>query len=283
MARGAQRNEGRRERMRRDWGSVSVIKLAEREGTSVGAIYRLARELGLSTQTRRYSATLRDEHRAIEGRTTKYPHSVISAKASKRVLVSGHENRKLGSKVTKGIWKGMPIYAVTLVERASCPASCREWTTCYGNSMNFARRHVFDAELFKRLDVEIDMLAAKHPGGFLVRLHTLGDFGRDDAEALPYVELWRHKMIETPGLHLFGFTAHTLGSLTGQAIRLLNGEFPARCRIRFSGHDALVIAAKEDSKHVVCPIETDHPKRPASCGACGLCWAMPGTVEFVRH
>lgn len=284
-----QRNEARRERLRAEWGTTSVKDFAEREGTSEGAIYRIARELGLHTKPRKYPPRLQMDHRAIRERTTKFPRSVISAKHSPRVLVDGNQNQKLGLKVTKGRWLGLPIYAVTLVERASCPTSCREWYECYGNSMHWARRHRLDAELIRRLDVELDMKAATHRRGFLVRLHTLGDFGQATADAVPYANFWARKMREHSGIHVFGFTAHDRDSAAGQAIMALNREFPERCRIRFSGTEsddgfgATVIANPKDSRHVTCPFETDHPKRPSNCGECGLCWSMKSTVEFVRH
>lgn len=289
MTFGAPRNEERREQLRAQWGKTSVKVIAEEWGTSPGAVYRMARELGLKTQERKYPTEIKPSHRAIRERTTKYPGRIISAKKSRRALIDGGQNKKLGLRVTKGRWKGLAIYSLTGIERDSCPASCFEWATCYGNSMNWPQRLRLDAELIKRLDVELDMLAAKHPGGFLVRLHVLGDFGRDDDQAEPYVRFWIAKMIELPELHVFGFTAHPPSSLAGQLIIGLNVEFSDRWHVRFSGTDhfhgysSLVIEQPEDSRHVVCPIETDHPKAPKSCGACGLCWTMGRPVEFVRH
>lgn len=280
-------NFERRERLVAQW-PVNVRKFAEAEGTSVGAIYRMARELGLRTKPRKYPCRLTPSHKAIQNRTTRQPRSITSAKHSKAVLVSGFENRKLGRTVLKGKLAGLPIYHVTLVERATCPPTCSMWNDCYGNNMAFARRHILDAELIKRLDVELDMAAARH-GAFLVRLHTLGDFGKDEIEGIPYVRFWRDKMREICGMHLFGFTAHARDSAVGQAIMGINREFSDRCRIRFSGTEsddgfgAVVIESEADSRHVVCPWETERAKKPKDCGSCGLCWSMRPTVEFVRH
>lgn len=282
------RNDARRERLIAEW-PVNVRVFAEQENTSPGAIYRLARDLGLKTKARRYDTRLGPLHRAIRGRTTKYPSTVISAKASKRVLVPGSENRKLGKTVTVGRLAGSPIYQVTLVERLTCPITCLTWHECYGNGMNWARRHRLDPELIKRLDVELDIAAARHPGGFLVRLHTLGDFGQGEADGLPYVAFWRAKMLEQPALHVFGFTAHDRASPVGAALMRLNRQFPDRCRIRFSGtasddgFGALVIDHPGLSRHVICPWESERERKPSDCGACGLCWSMRPTVEFLVH
>lgn len=279
----------RKDRLRAQWGQVSVRKIADAEQTSTGSVYRMARQLGLKTKERKYPAALQRDHRALRERSTRYPKSVISAKKSPRVLIDGGQSRKLGRRVTKGRWAGLAIYSLTLPERDTCPSTCREWASCYGNGMHWTRRHVLDAELVKRLDVELDMLAATHPGGFLVRLHVLGDFGRGPADGLPYVAFWTAKMREIPEIHVFGFTAHDPVSPVGQAIMALNREFPERCRLRFSGivsddgFGATVIERLADSTHVVCPFETDHPKAPKDCGSCGLCWTMRSTVEFVRH
>lgn len=282
------RDEGRRDRVRAQWGTVSATKIAEAEQTSPGAIYRLARELGLKTQPQR-PKPLGGMHPAITEGRTKFRSRVISAKKSKRVLVPGKENQKLGHKVTKGRWKGLTIYSLTGHERASCPLSCAQWHTCYGNNLNWSQRVTLDHELRKRLDVELDMLAAKHPQGFLVRLHVLGDFGRNAADGIPYVTFWRDRMRDTPEIHVFGFTAHAPDSAVGGMIMLLNREFPNRWHVRFSGttradgYGATVIESLADSRFVVCPIETEHPKAPASCGDCGLCWTMKPPVEFEMH
>src|SRR4051812_1807050 len=57
-----------------------------------------------------------------------------------RVLISGHNSRKIGAAVTKGRWSGYPVFTLTLEERATCPRSCLHWLDCYGNKMNWPTR-----------------------------------------------------------------------------------------------------------------------------------------------
>lgn len=198
----------------------------------------------------------------------------------KNVLKSGHNSRKIGKAVVKGRWAGMPILTLTLEERATCPRSCREFRSCYGNGMPYAQRMRDDGWLMTALAFEIEDYAVRFPAGFVVRLHVLGDFYGTE-----YVAFWRLMMARTPALRLFGFTAHAMDSAIGAAVLDLNVAFPDRCRIRFSGTDAgglgaLVIDAAADSRHVLCPAQTDATD---CCGTCGLCWTMNRVVEFVRH
>jgi hypothetical protein len=138
-------------------------------------------------------------HPAVAGARTLFPSTVIEASASPRLLVSGANQRKLGDRVVKGAWRGFPIYSLTLEERASCPSSCHNWRSCYGNAMHYARRHRHGAALEQRLAEELRILALRHSGGFVVRLHLLGDF-----YAERYVERWRDWLFEYPALHAFG-------------------------------------------------------------------------------
>jgi hypothetical protein len=67
---------------------------------------------------------LRQDHpAAVEGRTI-FPRSVVGAADSPRLLVSGHNNSKLGKEVLRGSRAGWPIFHLTLEERATCPRSC---------------------------------------------------------------------------------------------------------------------------------------------------------------
>lgn len=111
----------------------------------------------------------------VEARTV-YPATVVDAEESPRLLVSGANQGKIGKRITKGPWRGLPIYCLTLEERATCPASCHEWDSCYGNAMHLARRHRHGPELERLLSAELGHLAERHPDGFAVRLHILGDF-----------------------------------------------------------------------------------------------------------
>lgn len=282
-----ERNYARDERLREVWGKKSVRQIAEDEGTSAGSIYRSARRLGLPPlRVAGPPAPLAKSHRAIRKAIPRHDKRLVTAETSPGIFVSGRENRKIGGKVTKGRWKGMPIYTLTLAERMTCPKSCKMWTACYGNNLNWPRRHILDDDLIQRMRWELTALAAKHPGGFVIRLHVLGDFGSDnDPElAVRYVEGWINWLGRFPSLHVFGFTAWAPDTVVGSLVACLNKKFSDRWRVRFSGHDcengALVVETPEDSQHVLCPFETGKVK---DCGACALCWTMTKPVEFVRH
>ena len=53
-----------------------------------------------------------------------------------------------------------------------------------------------------RLEREIEVLDVRHGGGFVVRLHVLGDF-----YSVEYVGLWRRLLRQYPTLRVFGYTA----------------------------------------------------------------------------
>ena len=223
---------------------------------------------------------LLDNNPAIRDSRTVFPTQVVHPSMAPRLLVSGHNSRKIGSLVTKGRWRGFRIYTLTLEERATCPASCLEWRTCYGNNMHWARRHIAGIALEQKLGVELKALAKQHPRGFVVRLHVLGDFYSPD-----YVRFWRDALDKTPQLHIFGYTARAPESDIGAEILSMTQRPDDRCWIRFSGLDAgglgsLVIDHKRQSKHVVCPAQLE---KTDCCATCALCWTMDRTVEFLRH
>jgi hypothetical protein len=281
-----ERNDGRRERLREQWGKVSVRKIATAEQTSAGAIYRLARELGLSTK-KTERRPLAGSHPAIRQSRPRHTKRLVTAETSPGLFVSGKENRKIGGRVIKGRWAGMPIYTLTLAERMTCPRSCLMWSACYGNNLNWPRRHVLDRPLIERMRWELTALNARHPDGFVIRLHVLGDFGSDQDPALAerYANAWASFLARFPALHVFGFTAWPPDSEVGRIVDACNETWSDRWRVRFSGHalggrGALVVDRPSDSEHVLCPYETG---KAADCGACGLCWTMQRPVEFVRH
>ena len=211
------------------------------------------------------------EGRSLFGRT-------VHPSVSPRLLVKGFNSRKIGGRVQIGRWKGFPIYTLTLEERATCPRSCEQWRECYGNNMHWARRHMHGPELEMRLRIEIAALAAKHPRGFVVRLHVLGDF-----YSAEYAELWADLIRLIPPLHIFGYTAQHPHDEIGRVIKRANAS--DRCWIRFSGCDlgamgAVVIPHKIASQSVICPAQTDATD---CCATCGLCWTMERTVEFLQH
>lgn len=237
--------------------------------------------------------TLMPSHPAVAEERTLFPGSVIGADESPRLLVGGFNSRKVGKVVTKGAWSGMPIFTLTLEERSTCPRSCAQWLACYGNNMPFARRHRLDDDLIVALAVELQQKQHRHPDGFVVRAHILGDFGSaDDPDlALTYIGMWHLAFQENPALRMFSYTAHDPASTIGKAIRALNILFPDRCRVRFSGRaevggnageGAVVIenASALSTGGVICPAQTGATD---CCATCALCWSMDRTVEFLRH
>lgn len=227
-----------------------------------------------------HRVNLGPDHPAVaEGRTL-FPSRVEDPDQRPRLLIDGHSSRKIGQKVMKGRWKGFPIFTLTLEERATCPRACAQWATCYGNSMNWARRIRHGRALEERLWEELAEKQRRHPGGFVVRLHVLGDFYSED-----YAELWAEALEAYPALHVFGYTAHAPDSEIGAVISQLLGVHPLRWAMRFSGLDfptdgAVVVDSEDETEHLVCPAQrglTD------CCATCALCWQTDRTIAFLRH
>lgn len=277
----------RTQRLTERWGSP-VKALAVEFSTSPGALYRKARQLGLPVKKRTVAPRpMAPNHPAMREGRPRFVKKLVTAETSPGLFVHGRESRKIGHRVTKGRWAGMPLYTLTLAERITCPSSCEQWSRCYGNNLNWPRRHILDLGLIERMRWELTSLNARHPGGFVVRIHVLGDFGSDnDPElALAYVGAWRSWLERFPALRVFGFTAWAPESRIGIVVDGMNFAFPDRWRVRFSGHalggrGALVVERPEDSKHVLCPWDTGKVK---SCAECALCWSMDRTVEFKLH
>lgn len=118
-------------------------------------------------------------HPKIEaGRSLFSERGVKSVDQVGNLLVSGHANVKIGRDVRKGkLFRGYWIYTLTLEERATCPTSCKHWTTCYGNNMPYAKRIEHGKALMRGLEFEVArLLAVRDRVGILIRLHALGDF-----------------------------------------------------------------------------------------------------------
>lgn len=211
---------------------------------------------------------------------TVFPTTVVPAKRVKRVLKEGKNSRKLGNLFTKGVWAGMPIFMLTLQERATCPRTCKEWAWCYGNNMPFAERIHDDGTLTRRLWGELAALAVEFPNGFVVRLHVLGDFFSVD-----YVQFWADALDDFPPLRIFGFTARRPNDPIGAALIRLVAAREERFMLRFSGagyetHCSEVVEKVEQATGLVCPAELE-PNR--SCATCGLCASSDKTITFIRH
>lgn len=227
------------------------------------------------------------EHPAIAEARTLFPSRRVRAADSDRLLISGINQRKIGGWIEKGAWSGMPVFTLTLEERATCPRSCHHWADCYGNAMPWPRRHIAGPDLIERLGVELMCKQAAYPRGFAVRLHILGDFF-----SVAYVETWRQWLNEYPALHVFGFTAWPAKTAIGDAVAALRDERWNRFALRTSGRETgptravtidRVPEAPRVPEGIVCPAQSE---RTAACGTCGLCWAPSAKDEaivFVKH
>lgn len=226
-----------------------------------------------------------DHAAVVEGRTL-FPTTVVGASESPGLLVSGKNHRKIGDRVVKGPWSGMPIYCLTLEERATCPDTCHMWNACYGNGMPLARRHRANGDLRFVLTRELGELNEKHPDGFVVRLHILGDFHSEI-----YTRAWGDWLDMYPALRVFGYTAYPRDSAIGKIIKRLTDKNWNRFAIRFSDPEpkpqgATTIWRKGQGQvpeGMVCPAQTGDTD---CCGTCGLCWseAMRSTpIVFMAH
>jgi hypothetical protein len=205
-----------------------------------------------------------------------------------RILVSGFNSKKIGKRVIKGRWAGMPIFTLTLEERKTCPASCVLWRSCYGNRMHWSRRNQAGPELETKLNFELAELQTKHPKGFVVRLHILGDF-----YSVGYVQRWETWLDAYPALHVFGYTARQENDPIGQKLRELIRRRWRRFAVRSSGGylggwygrvipKTVVVPTEADAPagSIVCPAQT---QRSDCCGTCTLCWETEKPITFLEH
>lgn len=230
-------------------------------------------------------------HEAVVKGRTLFPGNVVDPYESPRFLVSGKNNPKTGGMVTKGPWAGMPIYTLTLEERATCPRSCANWRTCYGNAMQWPRRNdAHHPDFIASLAAEVITVGRQHPAGFVVRLHVLGDF-----YSLAYVRVWARLLNLVPNLRIYGYTARrvdqdgaesrAIAKALGKLTELHWDRFAIRTSHTEPGRDRAIVVDSLDVVPgvLVCPAMTDHT---AACSTCGLCWA-PGfrdkTIAFLRH
>ena len=229
---------------------------------------------------------LKPDHPAVvEGRTL-FPHTVRSPSRDEWVLKSGEHSSKLGSHVSKGKWRGMPIFTLSLEERATCPRSCGHWQSCYGNHMQWPTsvRWRHGPELIRSLTTELECLSLRHEYGFAVRVHNLGDF-----YSVGYVRQWAKWLDQFEPLHVFGYTAWARGSRIGDAVIALRDAQWERFAIRLSNSPDDEKSANTVWEHptgpvieqgIVCPAQTG---RAGSCGSCGLCWSTARNIAFLAH
>lgn len=232
---------------------------------------------------------LEQDHAAVVGMRSAWPHMVVSPETADRIVINGHNNRKIGRQSRAGRWSSRGLYQVSLEERATCPTSCHHWLSCYGNNMPRARRHRVGPELLAKIEREIDqtLYRGKHSNiGAAVRLHGLGDF-----YSVEYVEFWldlidRYRgrarfTVEYP-LVVWGYTARhpiedPIGVRIAEAVKTRWSNFA----IRFSNGPAglgLPLAptlpsgttAPKAGGVYTCPEQIG---KTDCCGTCGICWA----------
>lgn len=224
---------------------------------------------------------------------TKYKKSVVSVPESPPqsglfVLKEATTNKKLGSGgklIQKGRYRGMPLFSLTLEERATCWEGCQNWGICYGDNVPFAKRYEPGPALEGAIRTDLVTLSKRHPGGFVVRLHVLGDF-----YSVAYVQHWAQLLLEFPALRIFGYTHWPMAHPIGQAVTGLATACPDRVALRRSDRTdavdplpgAMTIArgAPAAPGTVVCPEQTG---KTASCTTCGLCMNTTTAVSFIDH
>ncbi len=264
----------------REFGcSIPTVKRAMRNGSTLGP--------GIAKR----GLVLPEAHRAVvaavsfhAGNRMRDGKPALRDVDGEAVIKSGVYSGKLGRMVTKGWWRGFPIYTLKLEERATCPQSCRQWRSCYGNNMPFAHRYRHGPALEAAIVREVQALARRHPRGFVIRLHDLGDF-----YSLGYVNLWLDMLRLYPPLHVFGYTARQdfETDQISRAIERAQRSWWPRFAIRWSdGERALrsTIAIEKvsdcPSDAIICPAQTGKTQR---CGTCGLCWTTERRIAFLQH
>jgi hypothetical protein len=263
---------------------LSWSETAERFGCSIPTAKRAVRRgstLGPGTASR--GVVLKPDHPAARDAHSFFEKSIRDPDQGP-VLKTGMYSGKLGRSVTKGWWKGMPIYTLKLEERATCPSSCRQWLTCYGNNMPFAHRYRHGLALERAIVDEVAALSARHPRGFVVRLHDLGDFYSEH-----YAYLWGGLVGRYEQLHIFGYTARQdlKRDPTARAIKYLTDMYWPRFAIRWSDgpgttRNTIAIETALDCPEdaIICPAQTHRVER---CGDCGLCWTSERRIAFLQH
>lgn len=220
---------------------------------------------------------------AIQDSRTLY-RARVAEPGPEMLFKSGEHSRKIGARVLKGPWTGMPIYTLTLEERATCPRDCQHWTTCFGNKMNWSTRWEAGPDLERALERDLMVLSTRHPGGFVVRLHVLGDF-----YSIAYAAFWEGALVRHPGLRVFGYTARDPeADPIGRRLDVLARTRWDRFAMRFSNRwrpdrGALTLwrpGRVPASVGIVCPAQTGQTD---CCGTCGLCWNSRINIFFELH
>ena len=194
------------------------------------------------------------------------------------VLKDGRDNRKLHS-----ITYGVPIFTVTLRERADCPAHCAQFRSCFGNHMNWARRFIIGDAFYEAVQLECELLSLDFPDGFRIRLHTLGDF-----VSVEYVQFWEQMLELHPALLIYGYTHWRKSDEIGREIEKLNRRYQhGRFCIRWSDGSGEWSTRVFDTPsaepirdgYSMCP----HEIKGTSCADCKVCWESPKPIGFTQH
>ena len=196
-------------------------------------------------------------------------------------------------------WIGLPMYSLTLEERATCPTYCFHWRSCYGNGMGFAKRYDHsDPELLaEAIEQDLIYLAVIHPQGFIVRLHVLGEFF-----SVKYVQCWATWLERYPMMKVFGYSARLARysrtnnhDAIGNELRLVRKQYPDRFKIWWSnGGDEHYSANSFESVHgqtqyrdgdaILCPHEIRHHDGlplVKNCLSCGICFALDNIGKHI--
>lgn len=271
------------------WGSISAVQLVL--GVSIPTIRRALRHRdsgktatsspGGTGIAGRGGVILPRGHRAdVEARPL-FPTQVRPL-GRQPVLKSGEHSAKIGGVILKGPWRGLPVYTLTLQERATCPRSCAHWLNCYGNNAPYALRFQHGPDLERRIAGEVNDLCALNPGGIALRLHNLGDFYSVD-----YVHLWRSLIQRHPQLRAFGFSARCdAGDPIARELAQVIGAYWPRFAIRLSNasgiRSTVSIASAEGrpSDAIICPQQQG---KTESCSTCALCWQTDRRIAFLEH
>jgi hypothetical protein len=137
--------------------------------------------------------------------------------------------------------------------------------------MPFAHRLTGDpALLMMRLTDDLHDLQSKHPEGFVVRLHVLGDFF-----SLDYVKFWIEALEFYPALRIFGYT-HQLGEIQNLIRSGLQND---RSVVRTSDTGGR-LSANVMGEGITCP---EQLQQTSSCLTCGLCWQTERPIRFLKH
>lgn len=219
---------------------------------------------------------LKAENPVLEKAVTIHPRTIKSPIEVAAILKPVSDNKKIGKGgviVTRGKWRGMPMYQMSLEERATCPRSCQQWANCYGNNMAFAHRidHKHP-DFLPLLNAEIATLCHRYRHGIIIRPHVLGDYFSPE-----YTAFWIEQTAKHENLRIFGFTHWERDSVIGRMITEWNKN--PRVWVRFSDQGG-EMSANVEGEGIQCPEQTG---KTHSCLTCGVCWSTTKPVRFIAH